>query len=559
MIHQLRPIVLATMSLTFCTLLLRPCRGQLLLGPATRPLVTRRGGTLAATANLNKRRIADWAKVYAADAAEAAALHAAVISAMKAGHANAVVAAHNQLKMVQARMAQEKAEPPFPFYFQPASPTFGLSPEVLGFEQARNKAVAAALAQWHQAQIEFNRAVEAADRQRIARLQDQVKAAMKAGHASAVVAAMAQLKQAQAQLQQVPSIPPGVPFSFSRPGNAPNGNGNGGNASGIDLGNGGSGGGGPESSNSSPNGPSAAPRRDWPKMVQQANKPVAAGSVFSLGAALQSDPHLLVGGRVTWHLGTGLGLALSPRQRLEWRRLRLAIRRHFRAIRLAAKRRETAEYRYQLGLLQAANPNATVWQVAWPVKHAEQIERAKVSRLAKKEEHADIKALAKCFRVARLHVRLVGLKGVAVPTSGPIYGVILAAQPVAIHPQTPEFSLPSGISLRAAALGPMAALQYVPLPFPGSFFGNVPPLTIPSMAVGTERVEHIRVLYCGRYPHYTGPGGGAKSGHGYVFILKSGGKLRATSYTVGQSYYHALWDGVDFPIAKDMVVKIKRQ
>ncbi len=79
------------------------------------------------------------------------------------------------------------------------------------------------------------------------------------------------------------------------------------------------------------------------------------------------------------------------------------------------------------------------------------------------------------------------------------------------------------------------------------------------MAVGTEKVEHITILYCGRYPHYTGSGGVAHRSHGYEFIMKNGTTLHATTYTSGQSYYHAVWDGVAMPIAKNLVVKIKPQ
>lgn len=548
---RLTHVALVVVGLWSFGLMLRPSCGQLLLKGPAQPQATGRGPIATPEAVLKKREAEDWAKVCAADAAEIAGLHAASTAAMKAGDANAVVAVQRWLQVVKGRLAQEKVQRPFLPFFQPAGPTAGLAAGVLQLELARNKAVAAAVAQWRQAQAAYGAAVVMADRREVAVLEARVKAAMKAGDASAVVAAMARLKQAQQQLQR------GSPGAFGRPAFWGGSNGSHGNGSGA--GGAGSGGGVSGSAGTASGGGSAAPRRDWPKMVQQANAPVAAGSVFAIGPALENDPHLLVGGRVTWHIGTGLGLALSGKQLAQWRRLRLEIRRHFRAIRQAAARRDAAEYRYQLQILEQANPNAPAWQVAWPIKHAEQIERAKVSRLAKKEEHADIKALDRCFRVPRLQVRLVGPKGVAVPTSGPIYGVILAAHVVARHPETPEFSLPSGVSVRMSAFGPMAALQFVPFPRAGTFLSNVPAMEIPAMPVGAEKVEHMTILYCGRYPHYKRSGGIAHRGHGYEFMMKNGSTLRVTAYTSGQSYYHAVWDGVAMPIAKNLVLKIKPQ
>ncbi len=535
-----------------------PCAEQLLLTRSRGPAATQAAaaGRAAAAAILQKQEAVEWQRVQAAEQTEVAALHAAIIAAMKAGHANAVVAAHNLLITVQDRLAQEKIQPPFPMFFQVSGATFNLPPEEAGVEMARNKAVAAAVARWHEDEAAFQAALAQADRQKVARLRASIKAAMKAGHANAVVAAMAELRAAQQQLQQ--DSPAGSPAVLNRPvffGGQP------GVAGGSGRARGGLGvetnGGATNPAGGAGGGPALPARRDWPKMVREADKPVAAGSVFSLGAALQNDPHQVVGGRVIWHLGTGMGLALSTQQRREWRRLRQEIRQHFQAIRRAAARRDVAEYQYQLGLLEQANPNATMWQVAWPIKHAEQIEHTKVARLAKKEEHADIQALAKCFRLARLRVRLVGLKGVAVPTSGPIYGVILAARSVVVNRETPALTLPSGVSLRAQALGPMAVLQFVPFPDAGPFLSGVPELMIPAMPIGTARVKQLTILYCGPYPRYRSSTGGNKPGHGYVFILKNGSQLRAASYTTGQSYYHAVWDGVAMPIAKNLVVKIK--
>ncbi len=559
MVRQQHQIAWAMMGVVFCGLGAGHCWAQLLLTQSQKPAATQPAPSSVMSApNLRQQKTAAWRKVCAADKTEIAQIKAAVKADMKAGDADAVVAAEGQLKVVQGRLTQEKMESPFPPYFQPTNFTMGLSPDLLEFESTRNKAVAAALAQWHQAQAALKNRQIQKDRQKITQLKVLVKAAMKAGHASAVVSAVAQLKQARQQLQQdMANTSPVLPQLMGQG----VGGGSGGNSGNTGGNNNAIGSGTEPGLDQSSGGAGIEPRSDWPKMVRQANAPQPPGSAVSLATALKNDPQGLVGGRVVWNLNSGLGLALSARQRLGWRLLRRKIRQHFLAIRQEARHRETAEYNYQLSLLHQSNPNSTIWQVAWPVKHAEQIERAKVSRLAKKLEHKDIKLLAACLQVPRLHLRLVGVKGVTVPTRGPIYGVVLAARAVVTNPSTPAFTLPSGTSLRAQALGvqafgAMPALQ--PVPAFGSFLTQVPERDIPSMPVGEQKSEHITMLYCGRYPHSRGTNG-TKKGSGYVFIMKDGSKLRVSSYTTGQSYYHAVWDGVAMPLAKNLVVKIKPQ
>ena len=203
MVRQQHQIAWAMMGVVFCGLGAGHCWAQLLLTQSQKPAATQPAPSSVMSApNLRQQKTAAWRKVCAADKTEIAQIKAAVKADMKAGDADAVVAAEGQLKVVQGRLTQEKMESPFPPYFQPTNFTMGLSPDLLEFESTRNKAVAAALAQWHQVQAALKNRQIQKDRQKITQLKVLVKTAMKAGHASAVVSAVAQLKQARLQLQQ---------------------------------------------------------------------------------------------------------------------------------------------------------------------------------------------------------------------------------------------------------------------------------------------------------------------------------------------------------------------
>lgn len=101
----------------------------------------------------------------------------------------------------------------------------------------------------------------------------------------------------------------------------------------------------------------------------------------------------------------------------------------------------------------------------------------------------------------------------------------------------------------ASALGPMAAL---PPPFTANaYLGEVPALTIPAMAIETQRVQHVTILNCARYPHDQNDNLGQKQAHGFIFVMKNGrANILASHYTTGKIYYHAVWDGVGFLIAR---------
>jgi len=91
------------------------CCGLSYAGPGTAQIASSHLQNIqAAKAELKKQVAADWLAVIAADKAEVASLNTATAAAMKAGNPDAVVSAQGLLKIVQARLVSEKAEPPFP-------------------------------------------------------------------------------------------------------------------------------------------------------------------------------------------------------------------------------------------------------------------------------------------------------------------------------------------------------------------------------------------------------------------------------------------------------------
>ena len=540
-----------------------------------------------AQAELKKRIAADWLAVIAADKAEVASLNAATAAAMKAGNPDAVVSAQGLLKIVQARLVSEKAEPPFPPYFQAIASTAGLNDPALKIEAARNEAVAAAVAQTHLAQAAFHDAVVAADQNAIAQWKKRVNADMKADKPHAVVADMSAMKLSQQQLQQdsmtAPAIfpnrgmanqvqpvytppamlpsagmlnptipvyrPPGIFPGAEQPmqGNTASGQ-----------------------STSIGNGISSD---QWPKLVKHAMRPVEWNSVPALAAELsryQTGPGKIIGKRVTAFLKTNasgqLAIADSttasahfPRQlRLQGLRLRKQIIQHFKLIRKEARLRKGAEYQWQLDLLKSQNPRAMGWQVNQSLIFGEKRECSAVTAAAYKLQRKDLRLIALAFHDSPpAGAKLVAPVDGHRPRAGAVYGVVVGISSRSIARETPQLSLPSGQQLRSQ-------VYFLPLPnpyppeVPPGFLVNVPAVSIPAEPIPPCTACTVNILYCARAPHYFQKRKRAallpiKS---YVFKMKSGTKMDATTYTTGDFYYHLKWNGIDLPVAKDLVVKI---
>jgi hypothetical protein len=101
--------------------------------------------------------------------------------------------------------------------------------------------------------------------------------------------------------------------------------------------------------------------------------------------------------------------------------------------------------------------------------------------------------------------------------------------------------------------------QTVSVVIPGFTYGYPPQVLTNQFTISTPLVVYkVKILYCARAPHYFQ----AKTAvplhpiTGYVFQMKSGTKMDATTYTTGTFYYHLAWNGVNLPVAKDLVTNI---
>lgn len=292
------------------------CCGSSFAGPGTAQIASGRLQNIqTANAELKKQVAADWLAVIAADKAEVVSLNTATAAAMKAGNPDAVVSVQGLLKTVQARLVSEKAEPPFPPYFQATTNTSGLNDPALKIETTRNEAVAAAVAHIHLAQADLHDAVVAADQNAIAQWKKHVAADMKADKPQAVVTDMSAMKQSQQQLQRDSTTVPGMLPALgmqnqAQPGYGPSGmlpnagmlnptipayrppgffpgagqpmQGNAASGQSTTIGNG-------------------ISSDQWPNLVKHAMRPVEWNSVPSLAAELsrlQSNPATLIGTKV---------------------------------------------------------------------------------------------------------------------------------------------------------------------------------------------------------------------------------------------------------------------
>ena len=512
----------------------------------------------AAQAELQKEQAADWHAVIAADKAEIVSLNAATTAAMKAGNADAVVAAQGLLKTVKIRLAAEKILTAFPPYFQAAANIAGLSDPALNIEVARNKAVASAVAQVKQSQAVFREAVVAADQNAIAQWKRQISADMKAGKPQAVVADMSSMKQLQQQLQDSMAAPSVLPAPGMGDPNQPafgpqeilphpgilNPTVPAYRPSGFFPGVGQPGPAGGQSQVASIGG--AISSDLWPKLITEALKPVAAYSVPSLVAELaryRTDPRRIIGKRVVAFLkrdSTGqliIGGAvndaprLSRQQRLQELGIRNQIIGYFRRIRKNARQNRKNQYNNELNELKIEDPTATEWQVPQSMIFQWKSECSKVTSAAYSAQRKDLRLVALAFLVPPDRAEIVAPAGAQAPTSGAVYGVVVGLVSKTVSRQTPSIYYSGG--------------------YP---YLSVPPEQIPPCTVYT-----VKILYCARAPQYLRAKRVVVPGpiKGYVFLMKSGTRMEAATYTTGNFYYHLKWNGINLTVAKDLVVKIR--
>ncbi len=561
-----RSILLGFLATSFCTVFLQGIPPVFSAPAANTP-----NAAIFRAAILKQQLAAAWNAVLAADQAEISALNTQTAVSMKSGNANAVVAAQQALTAVKARLQMEKTWPPFPPYFQPVVATMGLLPSI------------------EKIAIQRNNAAVAAEGQRVAVLRRLVNESMKAGDVNAVVAGVAQLKAAQARWNQdqmalkmqASQGPPGVGFSAPPrtpyPGNFFRPRGPGpqnvfrpgpfGPLVPQSL----SGGGAGQPTAGAGTSLGSIPSDEWAKLLARAAKPVPWNSIPSLSsefARYRNEPGKIIGRRVVSSLAKGShagkftlpagAIAPLPRQeRLQELALRRQITEHFRLIRREARLRKKAEYRYQLDRLKRRSPNALGWQVNQNLLFAEKDECSTVTKAAYSQQRKDLRLVAIAFRTVPNHGDLVSPASRHQPHSGAVYGIVVGIASQSASRETPQISLPSGQELRSQAY--QRGLQKVfPLYQIGSFLGSVLNVNIPAEAIAPCSVYTARILYCGRSPRYTPSRKPAASDPitGYVFRMKSGTKMEATTYTTGDFYYHLNWNGIHLSVAKDLVTKI---
>ncbi len=530
-----------------------PAWGVTKVMPTTQPAQT-------AEAKLKYRESVAWKQVWVAENAELEGLNVATTTAMKDGDADAVVAAQNWVKVVRARLAWEKQWTVFPPVFHVAANSAELKPPILSLELKRNQAVASALQQADAAKIIFDNHV-------VRQLKLRIRMAMKSGNVNAVLADMATLKQMKTQRQQDINkrrvdagiaVPPAVGMPFANwhqqgpvfgPGVV--GNQNMQLQQSHDIG-------------------VAIPSNQWSKTVTDAMKPVAEYSIQSLDSALLQcgkAPGALIGRHVVAFLKTdrngnfiisgssGYVTGTDKSVRLQRLALEKGITRHFSAIRIMARARQAAEYRYQLNQLKIRYPTAMMWRVANRVAHAEGIERSAVTNEAWSQQRKDLILVARAFLPLPDRAVLVTPAGKKISAGGAVYGVIVGISSRVVQRATAPFSLPSGIEMRNSVIPGYIPPATAPL---SPFLGNVAAETIAAEPIPSCTVYKIKILYCAPAPKYIlvrnrkAPGP-IKS---YIFRLKNGTRLDATTYTVGITYYHGIWNGVPILVAKDLVVRI---
>ena len=399
----------------------------------------------------------------------------------------------------------------------------------------------------------------AADQNAIAQWKKRVSADMKADKPQAVVTDMSSMKQSQQQLQQdsmaapamllnrgmanqvqpvytPPAMLPGAGMlnptvpAYRPPGFFPGAGqpmqGNAASGQSTSIGNG-------------------ISSDQWPKLVQHAMKPVGWNSVPALAAELsryQTSPSKLIGKRVVAYVeinkqnqfvikgSRGPRLILPQTDASQLYALRRQLVEQFDALYKWAADREKSEY--QNALVRNERPGLMA-QVPPTEVRAEQIKCAKVVVPARQAEVGEQRAIGKVLRSPHNTIQLAGLPGTAVPKIGPVYGVVTGIASVKTPVTIPKY-------------------RYAPN-------YTQPGVATDTLVISRPHVHYrVTLLFCARAPRYfspakKGPTGPIKS---YVFKMKSGTKMDATTYTIGDFYYHLKWNGIDLPVAKDLVVKI---
>ena len=471
-----------------------------------------------------------WQAVIAADKAEISALNAATSAAMKKGDPNAVVAAQQLIVAVSARLANEKRSSSFPPGFEPATNTTGLAQPELKLELARDKAVADAII--------------SADQRKIASINASVAKDMKAGKAQLVVGDMSQLKTAQFQLAQdkaaaamllpraVPTGAVNQPSPLFHPGGLPIGGQTMSQEQGHAVGD-------------------AIPADQWPKLLAEAMKPVEWNSVPSLAAELsrfQSNPATLIGTKVAAYAevnrrgdlvikgSRGPRARLSPTDEMQVRNLRHQLMAQFGAILKSAHAMEGEEYQQALEYQEVneAGPHAVMAAVPFAQQRREQIRCSKITVPARREEQRDLRGVGIALRSPHNQIQLLAGSGSHPPAGGAVYGVIVGIRAIRLPIAVPSY-------------------RYEAKPFTSPMVS-----TRGFTLLARHQVYHVKLLYCGRAPKYISMVKKLASGpvKSYVFKMKSGTKMEATTYTTGDFYYHLKWNGINLSVAKDLVVKI---
>jgi hypothetical protein len=280
-------------------------------------------------------------------------------------------------------------------------------------------------------------------------------------------------------------------------------------------------------------------------------KPVEWNSVPALAAELsryQTSPSKLIGKTVIAYVvvnkpqgrvikgSRGPRLKLSPTDVTRIHLLHLQLVKGFDAIYDQASANEKAEYRLALEQAEGTAEErvrlgegpAVMAQVPPAEIRAEQKEFGKVVIPARRAEASDMATIGAALRPPHNKIRLVGVPGTVIPESGPVYGVVVGVAVREVPAAIPSFTYGYGFTTRAFTLSK-----------PHKYF-------------------QVTLLYCGIAPHYSNVAKKAAVGpiKGYVFKMKSGTKMDATTYTIGDFYYHLKWNGIDLPVAKDLVVKI---
>jgi hypothetical protein len=190
---------------------------------------------------------------------------------------------------------------------------------------------------------------------------------------------------------------------------------------------------------------------------------------------------------------------------------------------------------YQAALEQQEVPGAVMATVPFAQQRREQLRCSAVTIPARRAERKDLRDIGTALRPPHNRLELLSVSGRRLPSTGAVYGVIIGINAVDLPIVIPSFRYSNPNS------------GYLPIFLDAGFTLDC-----------THKVYQVKLLYCAKSPNYITIATHKALGpiKGYVFHLKNGNKVRATSYTTGTDYYHTVWDGIGIPVAKNLVVKI---